>query len=62
MLVGLDETLDNVRLRRATGVYSAGRIIDERTAPSQIIGRIVWGWGMAASERSVLEPQLGLWH
>jgi xanthine dehydrogenase YagR molybdenum-binding subunit len=60
--VGVDETLGNVRLRRATGVYSAGRIINERTARSQIIGGIVWGWGMATSERSVLEPQLGRWH
>ena len=60
--VGVDEALGNVRLRRATGVYSAGRIINERTARSQMIGGIVWGWGMATSERSVLEPQLGRWH
>lgn len=60
--VGVDETLGNVRLRRATGVYSAGRIMNERTARSQIIGGIVWGWGVATSERSVLEPQLGRWH
>jgi xanthine dehydrogenase YagR molybdenum-binding subunit len=60
--VGVDETLGHVRLRRATGVYSAGRIINERTARSQMIGGIVWGWGMATSERSVLEPQLGRWH
>ena len=60
--VGVDETLGNVRLRRATGVYSAGRIINERTARSQIIGGIVWGWGMASGERSVLEPVLGRWN
>jgi xanthine dehydrogenase YagR molybdenum-binding subunit len=60
--VGVDEALGRVRLRRATGVYSAGRIINERTARSQMIGGIVWGWGMATSERSVLEPQLGRWH
>jgi xanthine dehydrogenase YagR molybdenum-binding subunit len=60
--VGVDEALGTVRLRRATGVYSAGRIINERTARSQMIGGIVWGWGMATTERSVLEPQLGRWH
>lgn len=60
--VGVDKTLGNVRLRRATGVYSAGRIINERTARSQIIGGIVWGWGMATSERSMLETVLGRWH
>jgi xanthine dehydrogenase YagR molybdenum-binding subunit len=60
--VGVDEALGVVRLRRATGVYSAGRIINERTARSQMIGGIVWAWGMATSERSVLEPHLGRWH
>src|SRR5207248_9846559 len=60
--VGVDETLGNVRLRRATGVYSAGQIINERTARSQIIGGIVWGWGMATSKRSMLETVLGRWH
>jgi xanthine dehydrogenase YagR molybdenum-binding subunit len=59
--VGVDAALGLVRLRRATGVYSAGRIINERTARSQMIGGIVWGWGMASSEASVLEPQLGRW-
>ncbi len=47
--VGVDEALGNVRLRRATGVYSAGRIINERTARSQMIGGMIWGWGMATS-------------
>ena len=60
--VGVDESLGLVRLRRATGVYSAGQIINERTARSQMIGGIVWGWGMATSEASLLEPQLGRWH
>jgi xanthine dehydrogenase YagR molybdenum-binding subunit len=60
--VGVDQMLGIVRLRRATGVYSAGRIINERTARAQMIGGIVWGWGMATTERSVLEPQLGRWH
>jgi xanthine dehydrogenase YagR molybdenum-binding subunit len=60
--VGVDRTLGTVRLRRATGVYSAGRIINERTASAQMIGGIVWGWGMATTERSLLEPQLGRWH
>jgi xanthine dehydrogenase YagR molybdenum-binding subunit len=60
--VGVDAMLGLVRLRRATGVYSAGRIVNERTARSQMIGGIVWGWGMATGEASVLEPRLGRWH
>jgi xanthine dehydrogenase YagR molybdenum-binding subunit len=60
--VGVETTLGIVRLRRATGVYSVGRIINERTARSQMIGGLVWGWGMATTEKSVLDPQLGRWH
>ena len=59
--VGVDQELGLLRLRRATGVYSAGRIINPRTARSQMIGGIVWGWGMAAMEASHFEPALGRW-
>jgi xanthine dehydrogenase YagR molybdenum-binding subunit len=59
--VGVDQDLGLLRLRRATGVYSAGRIINPRTARSQMIGGIVWGWGMAAMEGSHFEPSLGRW-
>lgn len=60
--VGVDQDLGLLRLRRATGVYSAGRIINPMTARSQMIGGIVWGWGMAAMEGSRFEPTLGRWH
>ena len=46
--VGVDPQFGLLRLRRATGVYSAGKIINPRTARSQMIGGVVWGWGMAA--------------
>jgi xanthine dehydrogenase YagR molybdenum-binding subunit len=59
--VGVDQDLGLLRLRRATGVYSAGRIINPRTARSQMIGGIIWGWGMAAMEASRFEPSLGRW-
>jgi xanthine dehydrogenase YagR molybdenum-binding subunit len=59
--VGVDPQLGLLRLRRATGVYSAGRIINPRTARSQMIGGVVWGWGMAAMEASRYEPALGRW-
>lgn len=59
--VGIDPELGLLRLRRATGVYSAGRIINQMTARSQMIGGIVWGWGMAAMEGSHYDPRLGRW-
>jgi xanthine dehydrogenase YagR molybdenum-binding subunit len=57
--VGVDPELGLLRLRRALGSYSVGRIINPRTARSQLIGGIVWGWGMAAMEASMFEPTLG---
>ena len=59
--IGVDADLGIVRLRRAVGSYSAGRIINPRTACSQMIGGIVWGWGKATMEQSVQEPHRGRW-
>ncbi len=57
--VGVDPDLGLLRLRRVVGSYAVGRIINPRTARSQMIGGIVWGWGMAAMEASQHEPVLG---
>ena len=59
--VGVDPELGLLRLRRAVGSYSAGRIINPRTARAQMTGGIIWGWGMAAMEQSQFEPKLGRW-
>jgi xanthine dehydrogenase YagR molybdenum-binding subunit len=57
--VGVDAELGLLRLRRVVGSYSVGRIVNPRTARSQMTGGIIWGWGMAAMERSQHEPVLG---
>jgi xanthine dehydrogenase YagR molybdenum-binding subunit len=59
--VGVDPDFGLIRLRRAVGSYSAGRIINAKTARSQMIGGIIWGWGMATMEESVQEPRYGRW-
>jgi xanthine dehydrogenase YagR molybdenum-binding subunit len=59
--VGVDAALGLLRLRRVVGTYSVGRIINPRTARSQMTGGIIWGWGMAAMEASQFEPTLGRW-
>jgi xanthine dehydrogenase YagR molybdenum-binding subunit len=59
--VGVDPELGLLRLRRAVGSYSAGRIINPRTARAQMTGGIIWGWGMATMEASHYEPTLGRW-
>jgi CO/xanthine dehydrogenase Mo-binding subunit len=50
-----------VRLRRAVGVYSAGRIVNPVTARAQMTGGIIWGWGKATMEESDQEPVHGRW-
>jgi xanthine dehydrogenase YagR molybdenum-binding subunit len=59
--VGVDRDFGLIRLRRAVGSYSAGRIINPKTARSQMIGGVIWGWGMAAMEQSQFEPTYGRW-
>ncbi|WP_196455917.1 xanthine dehydrogenase family protein molybdopterin-binding subunit [Streptomyces spinoverrucosus] len=59
--VGFDPDLGILRLRRAVGRYSVGRIVNPRTARAQIVGGIVWGWGKATMEASRHEERLGRW-
>ncbi|CAN7603534.1 xanthine dehydrogenase family protein molybdopterin-binding subunit [Trinickia sp. LjRoot230] len=59
--VAVDPELGLLRLRRAVGSYSAGRIINPRTARAQMIGGIIWGWGMVAMEGTPYEGALGRW-
>ncbi|RSM75095.1 xanthine dehydrogenase family protein molybdopterin-binding subunit [Kibdelosporangium aridum] len=57
--VRVDADLGLVRVPRIVGVYSAGRIINQVAAHSQMTGGIIWGYGQALLERSVMEPRLG---
>jgi xanthine dehydrogenase YagR molybdenum-binding subunit len=47
------------RVRRYVGAFSAGRILNPKTAHSQLIGGIVWGIGMALMEQTILDPHTG---
>lgn len=57
--VAVDEELPIPRVRRCLGVYSAGRIINPRTARSQMTGGMVWGIGQALLEKSPMDHRLG---
>jgi hypothetical protein len=48
-----------VRVSRLLGVFAAGRIINAKTARSQLIGSMTMGLGMALLEESVLDPRFG---
>jgi xanthine dehydrogenase YagR molybdenum-binding subunit len=53
------DSLGQVRVTRATGVYDMGRILNPRLARSQIYGATVFGIGMALMEATMPDPQTG---
>ncbi|WP_158884255.1 xanthine dehydrogenase family protein molybdopterin-binding subunit [Amycolatopsis anabasis] len=53
--VRVDADLGLVRMPRAVGVFAAGRILNPATAHSQLTGGMIWGYGQALLERSVLD-------
>jgi xanthine dehydrogenase YagR molybdenum-binding subunit len=57
--VRVDEDIPVPRVRRVVGVYNAGRIINPKTARSQMTGGVVWGIGQALLERSEMDHQHG---
>jgi xanthine dehydrogenase YagR molybdenum-binding subunit len=57
--VKVDPILGEVRVSRYIGVYGAGRILNPKTARSQMIGGIIGGIGMALMEHTVIDPKYG---
>lgn len=49
-----------VRLRRMLGVFAAGRILNAKTARSQLLGGMIWGVGTALHEEAALDARHGL--
>ncbi|MDB5483412.1 MAG: xanthine dehydrogenase [Caulobacteraceae bacterium] len=59
--VGVDVDTGEVRLRRMLGVFTAGRILNAKTARSQAIGGMVFGIGAALEEGLTLDPRFGFY-
>jgi len=57
--VGVDQDTGEVRLRRMLGVFTAGRVLNAKTARSQAIGGMVFGVGAALHEVMTLDPRFG---
>jgi xanthine dehydrogenase YagR molybdenum-binding subunit len=57
--VRVDEDLGQVQVSRMVSAFAAGRILNAKTARSQLIGGIVWGIGMALMEQTVRDPRNG---
>lgn len=59
--VRVDEELEQVRVTRVVNAVAAGRIINPKTARSQILGGVVMGIGMALHEETFADATLGRW-
>jgi xanthine dehydrogenase YagR molybdenum-binding subunit len=57
--VAVDADTGEVRLRRMLGVFTAGRILNAKTARSQAIGGMIFGVGAALEEQLVVDPRFG---
>jgi xanthine dehydrogenase YagR molybdenum-binding subunit len=57
--VGVDRDTGEVRVRRMLGVFAAGRILNAKTARSQMIGGMTWGIGSALIEENYIDLRYG---
>jgi xanthine dehydrogenase YagR molybdenum-binding subunit len=57
--VKVDEQLGVVRVTRVVSAVAAGRILNVKTAASQILGGVVWGIGMALHEETLIDHTFG---
>ena len=57
--VKVDEQLGVVRVTRVVNAVAAGRILNTKTAHSQIMGSVVWGIGMALHEETLFDHRFG---
>jgi xanthine dehydrogenase YagR molybdenum-binding subunit len=55
--VRVDEALGRVAVTRLVGVFAAGRILNAKTARSQLMGGMVWGIGFALGEHTERDPR-----
>jgi xanthine dehydrogenase YagR molybdenum-binding subunit len=57
--VRVDETLGTIRVARVVSAIAAGRIVNPKTAGSQIQGGVIWGIGQALQEETLADHNLG---
>ncbi|HZQ53984.1 MAG TPA: xanthine dehydrogenase family protein molybdopterin-binding subunit [Bryobacteraceae bacterium] len=59
--VRVDPDLGLVTVSRMLGCFAAGKILNAKTARSQLIGGMIWGIGMALYEEALTDKRLGRW-
>ncbi|HTU73834.1 MAG TPA: xanthine dehydrogenase family protein molybdopterin-binding subunit [Trebonia sp.] len=59
--VAVDADLGLVRVRQLVGAFAPGRVLNPRTARSQLMGGMLWGMGQALLEGNQMDTQTGRW-
>jgi xanthine dehydrogenase YagR molybdenum-binding subunit len=57
--VRVDADLGELRVPRIVAAYGVGRLMNAKTARSQLLGGIVWGIGMALMEETIIDSRTG---
>jgi xanthine dehydrogenase YagR molybdenum-binding subunit len=57
--VTVDDLTREVRVTRVVSAFGAGKILNAKTARSQLMGGIVWGIGFALHEHTAWDPRTG---
>jgi xanthine dehydrogenase YagR molybdenum-binding subunit len=57
--VRVNSRLQRVRVSRIVSAMDCGRILNPKTARSQIMGGVIMGIGMALMEETIIDPQTG---
>jgi xanthine dehydrogenase YagR molybdenum-binding subunit len=59
--VAVDADLGLIRVRRMVGAFAPGRVLNAKTARSQLMGGMLWGLGQALLEGTRMDGRLGRW-
>jgi xanthine dehydrogenase YagR molybdenum-binding subunit len=58
--VGVNAVTGEVRVRRMLGVFDVGRVLNAKTARSQLIGGMAWGIAYALTEEGIVDTRTGI--
>ncbi len=59
--VAVDPGLGVARVRRMVGAFAPGRVLNPKTARSQLMGGMLWGLGQALLEANYMDARRGRW-
>jgi len=57
--VHVDADIGTIRVARIVGAYDVGRVLNDKTARSQLMGGMVWGVGTALHEEGLFDSRMG---